>query len=1033
MATLVSPGVSVTVIDESFYTSSGQGTVPFLMIATAENKINAAGTEIAAGTKKENAGKLYQITSQRELLSTFGDPIFKNVNGTAVNGDPLNEYGLLSAFSYLGAANRAYVMRADIDLAQLEPSIIPPKSKPEDGTYWLKSDNVDPALYEWSGSKWVKQDVFVGDSYKLLKASGSSGIISDVSITSGGTGYTVNDVLTITGGSGTGATLVVDSVSSGVITAVTVANGGLNYLAGQTITCTGGTGSNAIFTVSTVNNAGLYGDSRDVVIENVPSNYKYAMLTPAYPVSESMSLHGFDVTAIDAESYVGVYNFVAKVVNGQFIWLSSNTIFGGQSPFDDAEKVIYSDVYPTKRKNDTALQVGDVWFNTSKNVYDLKKYNSNTDSYVTVSYPINVSKNAGLEYYGGLNSVKIGDVIAVSGEYENLALYNDNSFGCMNFYYWEGTQYKQSTYEVDPTLNLDDVPTTVDVIFGLFKDNDYSTVTVTTSGDIHTMMSTINSNTTLAAYGVSVSYDAQIRKFKFSSIYGKSYIFTFSNQTDGLYYGFDTLTVPYWGFVVDGWRLINPNASMNAPQASGVDLTYWYDETFKTDILVNDGLGNWVDPTFVTYLQPSEPSAATDGDLWIDTTNVSQYPYIQRKVSGVWELVDNTDQTTPDGVVFADARVEPGSALDADAPDALRYPTDMLLFNTRYSTRNVKQYRKAYTVGGITIGDRWVSVSGLKQDGSPYMGQDAIRRIISKKMQELLVSDETLRSEDLFFNLIAAPGIPEVIDEMVSLSADRGETAFVIGDCPFDLKPNTEDIVNWVSNANGAGTNGQDGLVTASENLAVYYPCGLTTNVDGSEVVVPPSHMALRTFAYNDSVSYPWFAPAGLQRGIITNATNVGYVSDEGEFTPVSLGQGLRDIMYLNNMNPIRQMTNVGPVIWGQKTRSPVTSALDRINVARLVNYIRYQAPKIAEPFLFEQNDQLSRKAAKSAMDAFFTEIANLRGIYDWLVVCDDSNNTAARIDRNELWIDVLIKPTKTIEFIYIPIRLRKTGDDLAL
>ena len=1028
MATLVSPGVSVTVIDESFYTSSTQGTVPFIMIATAENKINAAGTEIAAGTKKENANKLYQITSQRELLATFGDPVFKNVNGTPVHGDPLNEYGLLTAFSYLGSSNRAYVMRADVDLSQLEPSVLPPKSKPANDTYWLKSDNLDPALYEYVDGKWVKQDVYVGNSYKLL-AGANTGAVQQIIITTNGTGYSLNQVVTCSGGSGAGATVKITSVGVGgaALTAIPV-SGGAGYNVSETLNFDVG-GAQCIINQTEVGN-GKYGDSRDVVVENVPSNYKYVILATQYPAIELLSLHGIDISNLDFSQYIGVYNFAAKIVNGQFLWLSSNGLFGGIYPFDDDKKVMFSDVYPSKRADNTALQGGDVWFNTSKNVYDLKQYDSTTDTYATIKYPINVSKNAGLSYYGGIDKVKLGDVIAVSGNKEILSLAWGDNFSCMNFYEWKDAQYKMSEFEVDPTLNLDSIPDTATISFHTFENDVLTTTPITVSGDIHNMLSQINSNSTLAGYGVSVTYNAELKKFKFETIYGNSYLFSFQDDTESMYFGFLQSRVPYWGFVVDGWKLIDSTASINPPEVSGVDLTYWYDESFKVDILVNNGTGDWVDPTFATYLQPSEPSAATNGDLWIDTTKVKEYPYIQRKVAGIWELVDNTDQTTPDGIVFADARIEPNAAIDSDAPDALRYPDDMLLFNTRYSSRNVKQYRKAYLGAGE---DRWVSVSGLKQDGSPYMGQDAVRRMIAKQMQSALLTNETIRSEDVYYNLIAAPAFPEVIDEMISLNVDRGETAFVLGDCPFDLKDNTNDIVNWVTNASAAGSNGQDGLVTANENLAVYYPCGLTTNVDGSEVVVPPSHMALRTIAYSDSVSYPWFAPAGLQRGIITNATNVGYVSDEGEFTPVSLSQGLRDVMYLNGLNPIRQMTNVGPVIWGQKTRSPVSSALDRINVARLVNYIRFQAPKVAEPFLFEQNDPLTRKAAKSAMDGFLSEIASLRGIYDWLAVCDDSNNTPARIDRNELWIDVLIKPEKTIEFIYIPIRLRKTGDDLAL
>jgi hypothetical protein len=156
MATLVSPGVSVSVIDESFYTSSGQGTVPLIVVATSENKLNASGTAVAEGTAPENAEKLYQLTSQRDLSQTFGKPTFHSINGTPINGYSLNEYGLLAANSYLGIANRAFVLRADVNLDQLAASDVAPTVPPEDGTYWLNESTIADGLYSWSGSEWVK-------------------------------------------------------------------------------------------------------------------------------------------------------------------------------------------------------------------------------------------------------------------------------------------------------------------------------------------------------------------------------------------------------------------------------------------------------------------------------------------------------------------------------------------------------------------------------------------------------------------------------------------------------------------------------------------------------------------------------------------------------------------------------------------------------------------------------------------------------------------------------------------------------------
>ena len=122
MPTLVSPGVSVTVSDESQYAAATQGTLPLLVIATASNKADASGSATAPGTVPANAGVAYLVSSQIELVETFGEPKFYEVGGSVVQGAETSEYGLLAAYQYLGVSNNAYVIRADVDLSQLEAS-----------------------------------------------------------------------------------------------------------------------------------------------------------------------------------------------------------------------------------------------------------------------------------------------------------------------------------------------------------------------------------------------------------------------------------------------------------------------------------------------------------------------------------------------------------------------------------------------------------------------------------------------------------------------------------------------------------------------------------------------------------------------------------------------------------------------------------------------------------------------------------------------------------------------------------------------
>ena len=150
---LTSPGVQVSVIDESFYTPAEPGTTPIIFVATAENKLNGGGTGVAPGTLKANAGKVYLMTSQRDLVETFGDPTFvTDVNNNVVQGGEQNEYGLQAAYSYLGVSNRAYVVRADVDLNSLNASSTPTTANPEDGTWWLDTQTTEWGIFEWDAS-----------------------------------------------------------------------------------------------------------------------------------------------------------------------------------------------------------------------------------------------------------------------------------------------------------------------------------------------------------------------------------------------------------------------------------------------------------------------------------------------------------------------------------------------------------------------------------------------------------------------------------------------------------------------------------------------------------------------------------------------------------------------------------------------------------------------------------------------------------------------------------------------------------------
>ena len=513
----------------------------------------------------------------------------------------------------------------------------------------------------------------------------------------------------------------------------------------------------------------------------------------------------------------------------------------------------------------------------------------------------------------------------------------------------------------------------------------------------------------------------------------------------------------------------------SAPLNEAADGQLWFNPSFSdVDIMVHNGTV-WkgyksvfptTDPAgpIVAASKPttqSDGTALVDNDLWISTADPENYPVMYRYNNSAkeWTLIDKADDQGDEGVVFGDARYGSTGAtgntaasivdlltsdfVDPDSPDPALYPRGILLFNTRRSSGNVKKYRNNYinvnTDNTRYLGqsmaayatDRWVTASGNQEDGSGTFGRIAQRQVVIQALKSVVDTSTEIRDEERRnFNLIACPGYPELLSNLNNLNLNRGVTSFVVGDTPFRLPANATALTNWGTNANGALDNGDKGIVTYDEYCAVFYPNGFTTDLSGTNAVVPASHMMLRTIALSDQVSYPWFAPAGTRRGGITNATAVGYLdASTGEFQTVALNEGQRDTLYDIKVNPIAFFNGVGHVNYGQKTRAKNASALDRINVARLVVYLRSQLSKLARPYVFEPNDKITRDEIKQACDSLLLELVGLRAIYDFAVVCDESNNTASRIDRNELYVDIAIEPVKAIEFIYIPLRLKNTGE----
>lgn len=1179
MADLVSPGVSVTVTNESFYAAAPVGTVPLIVIATAQDKLQTGTTNVAEGTLKANAGKLELMTSQRDLLQFYGSPNFVTVGGTPQFDNQINEVGLFTAYEFLGIANNAYVIRADVDLAELEPSTTAPTGIPSNNSYWMETGstwgvfqsdgNVNPA-FAWKAktplvlNSLTNLEIIVQGSAATpitqadtpVFASNATMVINGISLALNTT-QSITDVVNVINGD---TSLNLLQISAEVVARNQVtSNTTVQTVYSLRVQCADITDTIDFTGSATVQVLDVLGLTEEPINLVVPKNTvgsvgDFAITTLAQDQDGGYRNRMFEKIAITSGlgTNTSVENYWFPVGTRDSSVVNSGNVMAGWGWQESRPtRIIGSVSNPTFTSNVSAqievgtsatLQVGTQ--GSMGNPGTLSSLIANINATFTTA---NLNANADI-YTTGLSSyLRItnydGTDIWVHDTSNTAPMWSNVGINTRQTYFGSVVSSANPTFTANNQFTIDIGGGAKTVVVPASPGNTLANVVVaintavgatvaTATGnllsidragtyitlqelvgtplnsvgidvgftygpqafynDYYPALAVPNTNNKLAANSVWINTTSQNRGVDISvrRYINGAWVRQNTNPNTGIipwysstavadsafgagkttgtifaYYNSDNsapiqinMQLVRWSGTA--WLPLSYTPSATAPrQGAPADGALWYTTQLKVDIMVNAG-NQWkgyrnvypgTDPNgiLISNLAPGEQSTGiplVDYDIWLDT-GTEDYPTLKRYVasSGIWEQVDNTDQTSPAGILFLDARSNAGSGyndstrpsamlesdnVDTDAPNPALYPTGMLLFNTRYSTNNVKVWRPDHF--GLGQGT-WVTASGNRIDGSPYMGSQAQRRMIVTAIQSALVSNEDARAEQTFFNLIAAPGYPECIEEMIALNIDKKEVAFVIGDTPSNLRPSPgTEIVNWATNANNVAETGDLGLTASSDYAAVWYPWALSTNLDGNSVFVPPSMMALRTIAFNDQVAYPWFAPAGFNRGLVTGVSSVGYLTSEGEYQPVKLNQGQRDVLYDNRINPIAFIPNRGLVIYGQKTLTATgPSALDRINVARLICYLRYQLDNVAKVYLFEPNDKQTRDAVLATFNNFFNNLVGLRAIFDYAVVCDESNNTAPRIDANQLWIDIAIKPTKAIEFIYIPIRILNTDDPL--
>ena len=1117
---LNSPGVQVSVIDESFYLPAAPSTVPLIFVTSAADKQNASGTGTAPGTTAANAGKIYLITSQRDLTDTFGTPQFyTDASGNPVHGGELNEYGLQAAYSLLGASSRAFVVRADIDTAQLVASASSPSGAPVNGTYWVDTSNTKFGLTEWNkslGTFTAKTPTVINNSNISTATVSGLGVVPKPSFGSNGQYaiiVTSNNVNTLWYKNISGNWVVVGSdVETGftssasftstcwqtswpVVTAtkstpdLTAYNGNTLVINGETVTLSGTT----ITALATSINSAMRTKG---VGARVNTGGFLELYADARARSNGVALDG-KITIAEGTGLV-VMLTAAGLAEGTF---DKVALFQGPHfKFPDFGNNPTGSVYVKT----TSANSGADWY--------VKSYEESTGAFKLNAAPIYAESQSAINAINSTGDIAVGTIFVqqnagmgtgtaststASPQTVEFKVLRRNAVGATkvtsvatadaitttsNFTIYEGLATSVdgvAQYSAGRMVNLVAGNTIDDVITAINALNmtHVSAVAATFSGGNATSLTIQHARggEILLKDGMGMPLSALLDFNAWSR-----------NATTGLESGTknlyskeenDTRDITFYA---SNWKPLVYEALAQAPTTDPADGQLWYSSvTDEVDIMVHNGstwkgyktvypLTNATGPQIASVAPMTQTNGdpLVDNDIWISTADVDQYGldvYVRK--DGKWILQDTADQTTPSGWLYADARwSSTGSSkeaasittllssdyLDPDAPDPALYPRGMKLWNLRRSGFNVKKYVVSHINVNATDGknprfndeqmdgsndttayvaDRWITVSPNNPVGQGSFGRHAQRGFVVSALKALIDTNQSARDTDtVVFNLIACPGYPEAIQNMVALNTDRGLTAFVVGDTPFRLKPTGTDLNNWGSNVNLAFDNGETGAVSYDEYMAMFYPSGFTNDNSGNFIVVPPSHMMLRTIAMSDQKSFQWFAPAGTRRGGVDNATSVGYL-ENGEFKTTALPQSIRDVMAGVKVNPIATIPGAGIVNFGQYTRARNASALDRINVARLVAFLRRQMSLLVKPFLFEPNDRTTRNEIKQATESFLLELVGQRALYDFLVVCDETNNTPTRIDRSELWLDIAVEPVKAVEFIYIPLRLKNTGD----
>jgi hypothetical protein len=272
-----------------------------------------------------------------------------------------------------------------------------------------------------------------------------------------------------------------------------------------------------------------------------------------------------------------------------------------------------------------------------------------------------------------------------------------------------------------------------------------------------------------------------------------------------------------------------------------------------------------------------------------------------------------------------------------------------------------------------------------------------------------------LANKDAYnYNFITAPGLIgdstnyashyPVVNQLITMVQNRGDAMAVI------------DVVGYNSNIIPVTTNAAN---FDTSYAATYWPWLKTIDPNsGTQVWVPASTMIPSVYAFNDNVAAPWFAPAGINRGILPTAVQTERV----------LTQANRDLLYQKNVNAIATFPNTGVVVFGQKTLQKRSSALDRVNVRRLLIELKNYITQVADTFVFEQNNTVTRNNFLGIINPYLATVQQREGLTAFRVIMDETNNPPSVVDQNQLIGQIYLQPTRTVEFIILDFNILPTG-----